>query len=286
MRARLELYLLCLLVTTCHATPQGCSTLAGFVSSVYKTTPTRTLCVYVLNPTEHSSDAGAPAVLFFFGGGWMTGTPAQFASQARYVSSRGMVAMLTDYRVRRRDGTSPFEAVEDARSVVRWARSHAAELGIDPTKIVAAGGSAGGHVAAATAMLPGPDSEGDNLHVPCRPDALVLFNPVVDTSPRGYGAALIGPNSRKLSLTDHVSKGLPPMIIFHGTDDRAVPFATIQEFVKRVRAAGNRCELVPYPGAGHGFFNSPEFRPDTVVQRYEDTLTKMADFLHSIGILR
>ncbi len=261
-----------------------CEVVSGFTPLTYKTTPTRELCAYVLKPARAA--AAAPAILFFFGGGWRTGTPSQFASQARYTASRGVVAFLVDYRTYRADGTTPFQAVEDARSAVRWVREKAVELGVDPSRIVAAGGSAGGHLAGAAAILNGPDDPHDDLKISCRPDALVLFNPVVDTTPRGYGAAFIGPENEKLSLIDHIRSGLPPTIVFHGTSDRTVPIATIERFVSLMKSAGNRCELVRYSGAGHGFFNSPEFRPDTVVERYQDTLRRMNVFLQTIGILK
>ncbi len=267
------------------AREQGkCGGVPGFTQWTYKTTPTRELCAYVLKPAGTTVDA--PAILFFFGGGWRSGTPTQFASQARYAASLGMVALLVDYRTYRADGTTPFQAVEDARSAVRWVREKAVELGVDPWRIVAAGGSAGGHLAGATAILDGPDDPHDNLKISCRPEALVLFNPVVDTTPRGYGAAFIGPENEKLSLIDHIRGGLPPSIIFHGTADQTVPVGTIERFVRLMKAAGNRCDLVAYPGGVHGFFNSPEFRPDTNLERYQDTLKRMNSFLISIGILR
>jgi acetyl esterase len=283
MKALTVVLLGALLATDARA--QGkCEGISGFTQWTYKTTLTRDLCAYVLKPVGTAVEA--PAILFFFGGGWRSGTPSQFASQARYAASRGMAALLMDYRTYRSDGTTPFQAVEDARSAMRWVRVHARKLGVDPSRIVAAGGSAGGHLAGATAILDGPDDPHDDLKISCRPEALVLFNPVVDTTPRGYGAAFIGPENEKLSLIDHIRGGLPPTIIFHGTADQTVPIATIERFVRFMKAAGNRCDLVSYPGGVHGFFNSPEFRPDTVVERYQDTLQRMNAFLISIGILR
>src|SRR5690606_36825431 len=124
------------------------------------------------------------AIVFFFGGAWTMGTVEQFVPQATHLAARGMVAIVADYRVFGRHGTSAFEAIADARSAIRWVRGHAQELGIDPDRIAAGGGSAGGHLAASTALLDGPDDPGDDLRVSARPSALVLFNPAVDTSPK------------------------------------------------------------------------------------------------------
>lgn len=85
--------------------------------------------------------------MFFFGGAWTNGAVTQFARQARYFAQRGMVAIVADYRVFGRHRTSAFEAMADAKSALRWVRAHSAELGIESNRIVAAGGSAGGHIA-------------------------------------------------------------------------------------------------------------------------------------------
>ena len=61
-----------------------------------------------------------------------------------------------------RHGVTPKECVEDAKSAVRWLRQNAAKLGIDPNRIVAAGGSAGGHIAACTGLAPGLEADGED----------------------------------------------------------------------------------------------------------------------------
>ena len=91
-----------------------------------------------------------------------------------------------------------FECVKDARAAMRYVRSHAPELGIDPDKIVFNGATAGGHLAAATAMFDGVDHADDDLTLSCRPDAMVLFSPVIDTSAVGYGQAKIGERWKEL----------------------------------------------------------------------------------------
>ena len=91
-----------------------------------------------------------------------------------------MVAICAEYRIKSKHGTTPFECVDDGKSAVRWIREHADDLGIDPNKIVAAGGSAGGHVAACTAVINGYETNSENMDISSKPNALVLFNPVID----------------------------------------------------------------------------------------------------------
>ena len=164
-----------------------------------------------------------------------------------------MVAIAPDYRVKNRQQTTPFESVKDAKSVVRWTRAHAGELGIDPQRIAAAGSSAGGHVAACSVIVPGFDEANENAAVSSSPNALVLFNPVIDTSLNGYGNERLGARWQEISPLQHVRPGLPPTIVFHGTADKTVPYQNAVDFEKAMKAAGNRCELVTFRGIGHGF---------------------------------
>jgi acetyl esterase len=144
------------------------------------------LKVYIFNPANHKPADKTPAIVFYFGGGWVGGTPTQFAMQAKHLAARGMVAICAEYRTKKSHKTTPFECVMDAKSCMRWVRKNAKDLGIDPKRIAAAGGSAGGHLAAATATLTDFDEDKDKS-VSCKPNALVLFNAVFDNGPKGYG---------------------------------------------------------------------------------------------------
>ena len=99
------------------------------------------------------------------------------------------MAISAEYRIKNVHGTSPRECVKDGKSAVRYLRKNAAALGIDPDRIVAGRGSAGGHVAAATATLSNYEESGEDLSVSSRPNAPVLFNPVYDNGPDGDGVA-------------------------------------------------------------------------------------------------
>ena len=221
-------------------------------------------------------------IAFFFSSGWDNGQLGQFAPHCVYFASRGMTAMVFDYRVSARHNTTPVEAMADARSAVRWLRLNAAMLGINPGKVVGAGGSGGAHIIAGGAMLEGFDEPGEDQSVSCVPNALVLFNPVLDTSKTGMGFDKfpVPDLAKKANLVSAVRKGLPPLLMFHGSTDRVVPLATSEAFVRKMKRKKNIAELVAYEGQGHGFFNL-----NVSFDLYQSTLTAMDDFLVAQGFL-
>lgn len=265
--------------------------LKGSTSRVYKTLNGTELKLHVFNPEGPSSDAQRPAIVFFFGGGWTNGSPTQFAHHSRYLASRGMVAIVADYRVKSRNASTVEQSTADAKSAVRWVRSHSRELGIDANRIAAGGGSAGGHLAACTGTLDAGDELGEDTSVSARPNALVLFNPALvlpsreeikrKGDDRDLGSRFSG-DPQALSPADHVKPGQPPAIIFHGKADTTVRIETAETFRDAAVKAGNRCELVAFDGQGHGFFNWN--RPDK--QHFVNTLEKTDAFLASLGWLQ
>lgn len=258
----------------------------GTRSETYRKVGDTELKVWIFDSRQKTTEQPLPAIVFFFGGGWTGGSPTQFEPQSRHLASRGMVAIVADYRVKSRQNAKPADCVSDAKACVRWVRANAARLGIDPKRIAVGGGSAGGHLAASTATLPGLDTAQDDKSVSCLPDALVLFNPGTVMAPfpgldlKGFGAGLdkdkFGCEPTEISPLHHVKKGTPPTIIFHGKADTTVPYATVEKFTEVMKAAGNRCELIGYEGQPHGFFNKA---------KYAETLAAADAFLVSLGYL-
>ena len=134
-------------------------------SAVYKTVGDTKLKLHIFEPLKHQKTDKKAAIVFFFGGGWNGGTPTQFYQQADFLAKKGMVAFSAEYRVKSRNKTTPFDAVEDAKSAIRWVRQHASNLGIDPDRIVASGGSAGGHLAACTGIITTDKDKTENSSV-------------------------------------------------------------------------------------------------------------------------
>lgn len=237
------------------------------------------LTLHLFKPEGWEAGDRRPAIVFFFGGGWVGGTPSQFYGQSDYLASRGMVAICADYRTRSKHETTPRECVKDGKSAIRYVRAHADELGVDPERIAAAGGSAGGHVAAATATVTkeGFDESSDDLTISCQPNALVLFNPVYDNSANGYGNDRVKEYWEDFSPMHNLTKETPPTIVYLGTEDKLIPVATAEEYKRRMDANQTRSDLHLYEGMAHGFFNRGE--------AYQDTLRKTDEFLASLGYL-
>jgi acetyl esterase len=152
----------------------------GPPQQIYKTVGERKLALTFDYPPDWKPSDKRPAIVFFFGGGWTSGSIVAFKPQAEYFAKRGLVCARADYRIRSKDKVTPDKCVEDAISAMRWTRSHAAEFGIDPNRIVAAGGSAGGHLAACAYFVDTINAPDDDKSISPKPNAMILYNPVLD----------------------------------------------------------------------------------------------------------
>ncbi len=279
MRIRLGI---CVVAPVLAALLAGCMTTtnAGVPARpahVYKKIGERALAMEFNYPSDWRSTDKRPVIVFFFGGGWINGSVAQFKDQAEYFAKRGMVAARADYRLKSTDGVTPDACVRDARSAIRWIREHAGELGIHPDRVVASGGSAGGHLAAATAIQDTVESATDDLAVSSIPQALVLFNPAFDFTDQRLLERIGGDTdlARKISPALNLHKDSPPAFMTYGTNDDLKAHG--DAYIEAARALGVRAEMYAAPGQRHGFFNRSPWK--------EDTLAAADKFLTSLGLL-
>jgi len=228
----------------------------------YKSTEQTNLNLFVYNPVDFDKSQTYNCIVFFHGGGWNSGDYKQFERQSIYFASRGMVAISVEYRIRNKHGTSPIEAMEDAKSAIRFIRSNAKVFSINPNRIAAAGGSAGGHLAAVAGNIDLFDNSREDLTISSKPNLLILYNPVIHYG-RKWGWI---DNPSNASPFENLSKGAPPTIILTGTEDKIVPVELIENYKRRMEAVGSRCDVIFYEGAEHAFFNKGQDFIDTVYE--------------------
>ena len=263
-------------------------TLPGAETFIFKKVGETELRLHVVKPNDWKASDRRPCLVAFFGGGWTSGNPARSITYAKWAAKYGLVGVAPDYRTRKRFDAKPEDCVADGRAAVRWIQDHAKELGIDPAKIVVQGSSAGGHVAAWTA-IPDPvasDLASDPAPSPV-PMGLILLWPVTDTGTNGYG----GPKrfgddearANNLSVTGRMPAKMPPTLVFHGTADATVKFANTEEFLAKMKANGNECELISFLGAPHSPNSSKWGEAAAVKAKIEEESLK---FLGKLGLVR
>ncbi|MFT3763133.1 MAG: alpha/beta hydrolase [Pseudoxanthomonas sp.] len=245
-----RLFVLALLLGACFpawcreepAQPPAIETVAGGAGQPLQ------LLVYA---PPRATDAPRAAIVLFHGGGWTVGEAKWIEPTARLMADVGLVAVSVEYRLADQAETTPYDSVADARAALRWVRRNAQRLGVDPQRIAAGGISAGGHIAASTAVFDEPFGD----EVSARPDALVLWSAAVAVGDDGWFARLNGGRARAAALSPdlYVRPGLPPAVMLQGAEDSVTPAAGAERFCQRMRTSGNRCELTVYPGVGHLF---------------------------------
>jgi acetyl esterase/lipase len=221
--------------------------------TTYKNVKERALTAHIFYPKDFNQSASIPGYLFFHPGGWSMGEPEWGYDICRHLSKLGVAAISFEYRISSIGGDSPEDAVSDAKSAVRWAREHSGELGIDPDRVLAGGISAGGHLAACTAMIPGFDDPYDNMNYSHVPQALALHTAPVNLATDNHFKGLLQGRAKPedLSPFHHIKGGLPPMCMIQGTADEIVPYDSVKEFSRKMQEAGNQCDLHPFEGASH-----------------------------------
>lgn len=263
-------------------------TLPGAESFVFKKAGNMELWLHVVKPMDWKATDKRACLVTFFGGGWSSGTPSKSITYAKWAAKYGLVGVAPDYRTRKRFDAKPEDCVADGRAAVRWIQDHAQELGVDPAKIVVQGSSAGGHVAAWTAIPDPvkPETASDPVPNP-PPTGLILLWPVTDTGTNGYGGPKRFGNdearANNLSVTTRMPTKMPPTLVFHGTADKTVKFENSQAFADKMKANENSCELVVFPDAPHSPQSSKEGEKGKVVKaKIEEESLK---FLEKLGLV-
>ena len=247
----------------------------------YKKTDSRSLTLHIFKPASSGNTGSRAAIVFFFGGGWVHGTPLQFYPECAHFASKGLVAITADYRIKTVDGTTPVESDVDGKSAIRWVRAHAHELGVDPQRIAAAGASAGGQVAAFTALVPGLDDPDDDSSISAKSNAMLLWYGVIDNGPDGYGPPEMKARFAEVSPKHNITNNPPPCLFFLGTSDACIPVKTAEAFQAELVRHGGRCDLHLFAGAQHPLY---PYR-DSHAPLRNKVLALADQFLDSIGYI-
>lgn len=258
----------------------GCAvaeTISATEQPVYATRASGDLRLWVWRPGA-GGESPKPAVILFHGGGWVSGSPAQFAALSERLAASGVVVFAAEYRLTK--PPDPQAAVQDARAAVRWVREHAPDFSVDPDRIAAGGGSAGGYLALGTVAFERFPA-GGGAHRD-RPDALILFNPMLESSVVRTWIDPGGDGGVSLAIPAALDGPLPPTLVMHGTADKVAPHDATKAFFDAQRQKGSPdIEWLSFPGRGHGFFNHGSGRnPD-----FARTTERVVAFLKRLGWL-
>ncbi|MDP7050160.1 MAG: alpha/beta hydrolase [Verrucomicrobiota bacterium] len=244
----------------------------------------RRLTLDLYRPSK--GEAAHPAIVMFYGGGWMNGRPGLFAALAQALTQRGYVCVVPQYRL---SGEKPFPAaVHDCKAAIRWTRKNAKRYNIDQGRIAAMGGSAGGHLAGFMASSNGVkrfEGKGDHQSISSDVQAAVvmcgamnLLEPfIVERLEKAAGTlrsdAVIDfmggalPNQKpgiyqEASPATHVSKRTPPMLFIDGELDKpGLRYASIWPRLDELKIP---YEFIKMPKAPHPFWGMREWFIPTV----------------------
>lgn len=254
----------------------------------YKEVDGVSLHAFVFHPADQPDAGARPAMAFFHGGGWVFGKPQEFFGACERYARKGFVTISFEYRLSiNADGTypkpgvSPIESVKDARSAIRWMRRNAATLGIDPDRIIAAGQSAGGQLALATALIDLNETT-DDLSISPEPAALLLYSSNVNTLEPWIDLLLGDRHDAIFTISPyhHVRAGMPPAVLFRGLEDNQVLPYIVDLFKQRMDEHGNDFEVVSYPGRKHylgeGNATYANYFDEEILERTDAFLSKHA----------
>lgn len=227
-------------------------------------------------PKGHArSKAKRPCVLLFHGGAWGGGDLKQFQKFCKYFASRGLVAATANYQLVTAKQKLPAGVsrkqfcITDAKSAIRWMKQHSKELGIDPSKMITGGGSAGGHISILATTNAGLNDPADPEGIDTGVVAYLLFNPA------------LAPFDAKFPEVDaikHLTTDFAPAVVFFGTEDQKwlAGWTKAHTQLKNL-GVGDRVDLWLAQGAGHSFFGKSPW--------FNHVLIESDRFLVSLGLL-
>ena len=232
---------------------------------VYKEVDGMTREMEIFFPKDHDpSKKSVPGVIMFHGGGWGSGSRVMFSYQCNYFASRGLVAATVTYKLAKKSVANTTKGTEsrkrvcitDAKSAIRWYKQNADELGIDPKRIIAGGGSAGGHISLLATTNPGLNDPADPKEYDATVAAYLLFNPALSA-----GDA----KDPQVDFLRHLKADFPPAIVFFGSEDNWMKKGWVPASEKMKSLGIKSTDLRIAEGMGHAFFNRQPWADITLI---------------------
>ena len=263
---------------------------------VYKKVGDTELELRIYEPDETGESGPRAGIVVIHGGGWTSPGTRHTAMHCRYFARRGMVAINIEHRLANKEtGVRMVDVVTDCRDALRALFIEADRFGIDRDRIVVAGESSGGHLAAMLALTPTAEVTGAPDTKAC-PAAAVLYNPCLDLEalPWMRKHAALAPvgavpeeetwrdRARRWSPIGHLDAGDPPLLVIHGAEDGVVPVEQIERFAKKAQAVEVPIETHTKAGWGHAFA-LPETGSEAQIL---ETLTLTDRFLAKHGFVQ
>jgi acetyl esterase len=225
-------------------------------------------------PKDHDAATElVPGIIMFHGGGWGGGKRDQFRYLCHYFADRGLVAATVSYRLATKadngKGSRKRVCITDAKSAIRWYKNNAETLGVDPQRIIAGGGSAGGHVSLLATTNPELNDPQDNRKHDTSVVAYLLFNPAL---------GMADAKDSEVDFLQYIRPDFSPAIVFFGSED--------EKWLKGWNAAYEKMQLLNIHSVEvwiaedqeHSFFNK---------QPWQDMTIRASDeFLKDLGLIK
>ena len=225
-------------------------------------------------PKDHDAATElVPGIIMFHGGGWGGGKRDQFRYLCHYFAKRGLVAATVSYRLATKadngEGSRKRVCIRDAKSAIRWYKQHAKKLGIDAQRIIAGGGSAGGHVSLLATTNPELNDPHDNREYDTSVVAYLLFNPAL---------GMADAKDSEVDFLQHIRPDFPPAIVFFGSEDEKWLKGWNAAYTKMQSLDIRSVELWIAEAQEHSFFNK---------QPWQDMTIRASDeFLKALGLIK
>lgn len=223
-----------------------------------------------------------PVVMMIHGGGWVLGTKEENTLYALPYLEMGFAVVNVEYRLAK-VSLAPA-AVEDCLCALHWIGRNAKQYNFDLNKVIVTGGSAGGHLALTTGMIPASAGfenecawENDNhwkgTWNDTRPKVAAIINwfGISDVNDmlqgpnvRSYAVSWLGGQpdreaiAKRVSPITYVRADLPPILTIHGDADPLVPYSQSVKLHEMLTKAGVKNRFLTVPGGGHGGFTNEQ----------------------------